>query len=85
MAQSRDCIRLLVKRGAEVNCKTYTDYTPLHLAAEKGNTNIVAYFLNHGARLDVFTEHHLSPIFLASHAGQVETLRVLLKVASDRG
>nr|KAG5696992.1 hypothetical protein BaRGS_008454 [Batillaria attramentaria] len=83
--RSVESIRLLVKKGADVNMRVYNNYTPLHLAVEQGHANIVGYLLQHGAQQDIRAEHGLTPIFLAAHLGRVDCLRVLLKNAKDVG
>lgn len=81
-----ESIRLLVKKGADVNVRMLINmHTPLHLAVEQGHANIVGYLLQHGARQDIRAEQGLTPIFLAAHLGRTDCLRVLLKNAKDEG
>lgn len=74
-----------MKKGADVNQRVYTGYTPLHLAAERGYASILDYLLKHGAKQDVRADHNLTPIFLAAHWGHVDCLRILLRSAKDEG
>lgn len=84
--RSVESIRLLVKKGADVNVRTIINMqTPLHLAVELGHANIVGYLLQHGAQQDLRAEQGLTPIFLAAHLGHTDCLRVLLKNAKDDG
>ena len=48
---------------------------------------IPALFLSrqHGADIDVFSDHNLTPLFLAAHKGHTECVKILLDVAKDRG
>ncbi|KAK3093917.1 hypothetical protein FSP39_021758 [Pinctada imbricata] len=84
-AESLDCVRCLLRRGAEINHQVYTGYTPLHLAAEKGYGAILAYLIGHGARLDIEADYKLTPIFLASQYGHSGCLKVMLRMARERG
>ena len=45
----------------------------------------MCYLFQHGADIDVFTEHNLSPVFLASHKGHADCVKRLVEVAKDRG
>lgn len=84
-ANSIDCVRILLRNGAHINHQIYTGFTALHTAAEKGHATIVAYLVGHGARLDISADDDLTPIFLASQFGHKDCLRILLKVAKDKG
>ena len=84
-AESLDCVRCLLRRGAEINQQVYTGYTPLHMAAEKGYGSIVAYLIGHGARLETGADFDLTPIFLASQFGHSGCLKFMLKVAKEKG
>ncbi|SFQ16845.1 cytochrome c [Mesorhizobium sp. NFR06] len=43
-----DCVKALVKAGADVNAKTKNGKTPLHLAKFKGQREIADYLMSHG-------------------------------------
>lgn len=80
-ANSSECIRLLVKKGANVNQVTFTGYTPLHYATSIGCTQIAAYLLQQGARQDMRCTNGLTPLFLAVQNGNIDTVRCLLRHA----
>lgn len=82
---SMECVKLLLRNGAHINHQIYTGYTALHTAAEKGHATILAYLVGHGARLDICADEELTPVFLASQFGHKDCLRILLKVAKDKG
>lgn len=84
-SDSIDCVRLLLRNGAHINHQIYTGYTALHTAAEKGHATILAYLVGHGARLDICADENLTPVFLASQFGHKDCLRILLKIAKDKG
>ena len=43
-----DCVKALVKAGADVNAKTKDGKTPLHMAKFKGQREVADYLLSHG-------------------------------------
>lgn len=65
----RDCLeltRLLLKLGAKINSKNRYGYTPMCLAAERGNTELVKYLAKRGARINHKTVLGNTPLFLAA-------------------
>jgi len=42
----------LVKQGADINAKGYSEMTPLHFSVENGYLDAVEYLLNHGAHIN---------------------------------
>jgi len=51
--------------------------TPLHYAAEKGNTKIAHLLLEHGALLDDPDQHGKTPLDLAENAGKLDVVSFL--------
>ena len=45
-------VKLLHKKGAQINTTNYRRQTPLHQASEKGFQNIVEYLIQNGADLE---------------------------------
>lgn len=45
-------VRYLLSQKVKVDCTTSTGYTPLHQAAQQGNSAIVAVLLDNGASPD---------------------------------
>ncbi|XP_069117030.1 ankyrin repeat and SOCS box protein 3-like [Argopecten irradians] len=86
-AESFECVTLLMRKGAvvRINYQNYTGFTPLHTAAERGFTHILDYLIKHGARLDMFADVDITPIFLASQFGHKDCLQILLQTASEKG
>ena len=39
----------------------------------------------HGADVDVFADHNLSPLFLAAHRGNTECVKLLMEAAKLKG
>lgn len=53
---SLDCVKLLVKYGAEVRQKDENGWTPLHIACSDGHAEIARYLLSQGAQVDVVND-----------------------------
>lgn len=71
----RATARRLVERGADVNAIEAGGYTPLHQAADLGDSEMAQFLLQHGARTDVQTDDQKTPEDLArvkEHAGLAE-------------
>ena len=59
-------------------------FTPLHVAAATGQSEMARLLLRNGAAKDPKTfEHLLTPLYVAAQCGQNETLPVLLEYAAD--
>ncbi|MGL9761992.1 MAG: ankyrin repeat domain-containing protein [Wolbachia sp.] len=48
-----EMVKLLLKRGADVNALDHTNCTPLHFAAERGYDQISTVLLKYGADVSV--------------------------------
>jgi ankyrin repeat protein len=73
--------------GVDVNAKDIKDYTAVHGAAFRGDTELVAFLAKHGAKVDVMTKDGLSAADMANgpteHSEQhPETIAVLTKLGS---
>ncbi|WP_341764122.1 ankyrin repeat domain-containing protein [Candidatus Tisiphia endosymbiont of Beris chalybata] len=62
------------------NSKNHTGFTPLHLAAERGNINAISILHEKGAALDAQNNTGATPLHVAASTGQVEALKTLLKL-----
>jgi len=60
-----DMVDFAVERGADVNVKTDMGHTPLEIAIPRGNVDVVASLLRHGAKIDVVDRFGNSPLFSA--------------------
>ena len=64
-----DGVSFLVEEvGADVNAANAAGFTPLHGAAYKGSVDIIAYLVEHGAKMDVRDYRGRTPYRLASWA-----------------
>ncbi|XP_043924134.1 protein phosphatase 1 regulatory subunit 27 [Protopterus annectens] len=51
-----ECVKLLVKYGADIHQKDENGWTPLHMACSDGHADIAKYLLSLGAKLDIANE-----------------------------
>ena len=70
--------RLLIKKGANVNCATSTNQTPLHAAAYHGDTNIAKILIHNGAKINAQNNDYETPLLLAATMGHIELVEMLL-------
>ena len=64
-----DVVTFLVEEvGADVNAANAAGFTPLHGAAYKGSVDIIAYLVEHGAKMDVRDYRGRTPYRLANWA-----------------
>uniref|UniRef100_A0A671R2S8 Ankyrin-1-like n=1 Tax=Sinocyclocheilus anshuiensis TaxID=1608454 RepID=A0A671R2S8_9TELE len=61
--------------------KTFTGFTPLHIAAHYENLNVAQLLLNRGADVNFMPKNGITPLHIASRRGNVIMVRLLL----DRG
>lgn len=72
-----------IKAGANVNLNAFDDWTPLTLAASKGDARIVSSLIQAGANVNKTQANGTSPLFWASSHGHLETVRILIQAGAD--
>ncbi|MBM2841867.1 MAG: ankyrin [Bacteroidetes bacterium] len=72
-----DIVKVLVKRGADVNFAQHEGITPLHAAAHNGNEELVQILLAHGADPNAKDEKGETPIDKATQRGHVNIVSIL--------
>mmetsp|Transcript_6734 Transcript_6734/g.9304 ORF Transcript_6734/g.9304 Transcript_6734/m.9304 type:complete len:141 (+) Transcript_6734:1-423(+) len=72
-------ILLLLKHRANINEKNKHGQTPLHYAAQQGNTSTVELLITHGGYVNVFTVDQNTPLHFAVAYKHKDTVEVLLK------
>ena len=70
-------VRWLLDRGAEINING-DGRTPLHIAAVRGNEEIVRALVEHSARLDTRDNFNFTPISLACLRGHLNIAKYLM-------
>jgi ankyrin repeat protein len=76
-------IRLLVEAGADVNSRIKSNATALHLAAQKGDLNILQYLIDKGGLVDAQTNQGRTPLFQAVANGHVEAVDLLARAGAN--
>ncbi|VUC31223.1 unnamed protein product [Clonostachys rosea] len=83
----KQCVEVLLDRGAKVDLASDTGRTPLHEAAQFSSTKVVSLLLKHGANPNALDEQGRSPLHCAmAHRCQdviVKTAEILLKRGAD--
>jgi ankyrin repeat protein len=70
-------VRAMVAHGADVNANGANGYTPLHVAASRGNADLVRFLVESGARTGARMDDGKTPADLARDRGHPETARML--------
>ena len=68
-----DCIKLLIKAGADVNSINAGRHTPLHEAAYRGYENVIQELLLHGADPHAASNQRRTPLHEACMQGTYST------------
>ena len=75
---------LVVEHASNINARgVYKESTPLHLASDKGHSEVVRVLLEHGADVEAQNEDKLTPLHRASRSGRGQVVRVLLEQGAD--
>jgi cytohesin len=79
-----DKVKEILESGADANCGSERGWTALHLAASRGNRELADLLLAHGARVDVYENHHLlTPLYCAVVEGHKDIAELLLSKGAD--
>lgn len=66
----KDCIKYLLKYGANIEAKTTDGWTPLHCAARWNNIEVAEYLLERGADINAKSSGGNTPLHLAASNGR---------------
>ena len=72
-ASTETILFLLQQPGNDVNKPTHDNRIYLHWAANKGNTAVVKYLIDHGSDINAEDSHATTPIIFAASSGQKNT------------
>lgn len=75
-----EIVKLLIEKGADVNNGIWT---LLHIAAQKGHTEIARLLIKNGAIVNKLDKDEWTPLYTASYYGQTETFKLLLEAWAD--
>lgn len=75
-----DAVKLLVKRGAEVN---RPGWTPLHYAATGGSVEVIRFLLDQDAYIDAQSPNLSTPLMMAARQKHPDAVRVLVQAGAD--
>jgi cytohesin len=75
--------KMLVSKGAKVDCRDYYACTPLHKAAYKGNIEMVQFLIDNGADINAKNASKVTPLHYACSNGKYETVKYLLSKGAD--
>jgi len=76
-------IKMLIKAGANINCKDYLSMTPLHRAAINGYTDVARFLIDAGAIVDAKCTNDSTPLYRAAFHGHTDLARLLIEAGAD--
>ncbi|MGI9337773.1 MAG: ankyrin repeat domain-containing protein [Gammaproteobacteria bacterium] len=76
-------VKRLIDDGANVNTKGKSGWTPLHIAAQDGQTKAALAFIKAGAYIGAKDNKDQTPLHLAALNGNAETCFALVKAGAD--
>ena len=81
----KECCRVLLERGANVNVQRHTLATPLFIAVQKGHSSIVQLLLDHEADQSIENDQLATPYVLACNLGLTEIALMLMRRGAEIG
>lgn len=83
LGKKQDIERILAKNPEKVNLKGLDGNTPLHLAAGKGQKEIVELLIASGADVNARNERKRTPLHFAAGNGHLEVVKLLVEQKAD--
>ena len=73
-----DVVSLLLSRGANVDQRTGSGWTPLHQASYHGHNNVTQALVSAGAEVNKRNKYGATPLNMAAAGGHLATVRLLM-------
>lgn len=77
-------IKFLVERGANINAKSYLGSTPIMFLAQRGNSEMVKYFIDKGADLKIINIYNSDLYYFAKESNDSKTIEIAEKYATKK-
>jgi ankyrin repeat protein len=74
--------RVLIYLGADPNYQTGSS-SPMHMAAARGDVDLMQFLVGHGAAVDVPVKWNVSPLHEARRCERLEAVRFLIAHGAD--
>lgn len=78
-----EILKLLLASKADVNARAEYRQTPLHFAAQSGNTVALKLLIEHGADVNAQRRDRKTPLHLAASNGHIEIVKILIDNKAD--
>lgn len=66
----KDCVKYLIKHGANVESKTNEDWTPLHCAVRWNNIEVAEILIQNGANINAKSSGNNTPLHIVASNGR---------------
>lgn len=76
-------IKKCIEKGDDIESKSNSGYTPLHIASWSGNIEIVKFLLEQGADIESKNKNRDTPLNIALSYGRIEIVKFLLEQGAD--
>ncbi|MCB1191228.1 MAG: ankyrin repeat domain-containing protein [Leptospiraceae bacterium] len=83
-AKNVEVAELLLKAGADINAKGWSDMSPLHIAVEYGNLDLVKFYITHGADINAQGIMGATPLELARDENIKKFLQETLEKKAEK-
>ncbi|XP_033745570.1 uncharacterized protein LOC117331082 [Pecten maximus] len=77
--ENANIVQMLFKRQNSINVTAHIEWSPLHLAAGKGDVDIVLNLIESGADINIATTKGWSPLYCATQKGRHNVASLLVK------
>ncbi|GAW19402.1 hypothetical protein ANO14919_088880 [Xylariales sp. No.14919] len=80
----KDCVKLLLSKGAKVNLQDQRGWGPLHYAARYGKQEVITCLLDEEAKPDLRNNKGDTPFHTAATYGNLDSLKLLYQRGSEK-